>query len=148
MEPFLFEGVAVHNPLCDLPSHLTHDISTKLSTSSKFAIHAEKVKIAKLMEFGNIAANPESYERVLRYSPYHLPLDMKENRPITDLLLTVDEAWPYKYHARKMISKVREASARDPMYAFYHEFASQMYSEEQKIAQHYSFLINALLFNT
>ena len=100
------------------------------------------------MEFGNISADRAAYERVLRYSPYHLPLEIEENRPITDLLLTVDEDWPYKYHARKLMSKVREASVRDPMYAFYHEFPSQMYSEEQKTAEHFSFLINSLLFNT
>jgi len=62
MEPYLFEGAAVYNPLCDLVSHLTHDISTKLSSSSKHAIHQEKVKIAKLMEFGNIAADIKTYE--------------------------------------------------------------------------------------
>ena len=38
-EPYLFEGVAAHNPLCDLPSHLIHDISTKNSTAmTKLAI--------------------------------------------------------------------------------------------------------------
>ena len=37
-EPYLFEGVAAHNPLTDLPSHLTHDIATRLSSSSKQAL--------------------------------------------------------------------------------------------------------------
>ena len=103
--------------------------------------------MAKLTEFGNISADRAAYERVLRYSPYHLPLIIEENRPITDILVTVDQEWPYKYHARKLISKVREVSASDPMYAFYHEFPSQMYSDEQKTAEHFSFLINSLIFN-
>ena len=46
-EPFLFEGVAVHNPICDLPSHLTHDIGKRLSSTSKHAIQAAKVQMAK-----------------------------------------------------------------------------------------------------
>lgn len=104
--------------------------------------------MAKLMEFGNISSDIEAYKRVLGISPYHLPLRMDNNRPITDFLLTVDQEWPQKYHARKLIAKVREASSTDPLYAFYHEFSTQMYSEEQKTAEHYSFLINALLFNT
>ena len=29
IEPYLFEGVAVHNPICDLPSHLLHDLSER-----------------------------------------------------------------------------------------------------------------------
>ena len=90
----------------------------------------EKVKMAKLMEFGNIVASTDAYERLLKYSPYHMSLDMDENRPISDVMMTCDAEWPYKYHARKMIAKVRDASYYDPMYAFYHEFPSQMYSDE------------------
>ena len=131
-EPYLFEGVAVHNPLTDLTSHLMHDIVRRRSSSSKQVLQIDKVKLAKQMEFGNIAADREAYERVLRFSPYHMPLNMQKNRPISDILLTCDQDWPYKYHARKMICKIRETSAADPMYAFYHEFAAQMYSEEQK----------------
>ena len=76
----------------------------------------------KLMEFGNVIGDLTVYERLLRYSPYHMPLDMSKNRPISDLLLTCDSESPYKYHARKLICKIRETSATDPMYAFYHEF--------------------------
>ena len=86
--------------------------------------------MAKKMEFGNILADQNAYENVLRYSPYHMPLDMKENRPISDILITADQSWKYKYHARKLISKLREASMHDPLYAFYHEYPEQMYSEE------------------
>jgi len=84
------------------------------------------------MEFGNVAADREAYERVLRYSPYHMPLAMESNRPITDMLVTCDEEWPYKYHARKLMCKLRETSIMDPMYAFYREYPAQMYSDEQK----------------
>ena len=45
---------------------------------------------------------------------------MKENRPITDILVTCDAEWPYKYHARKLIAKLRETGSSDPMYAFYY----------------------------
>mmetsp|Transcript_3225 Transcript_3225/g.4186 ORF Transcript_3225/g.4186 Transcript_3225/m.4186 type:complete len:105 (+) Transcript_3225:185-499(+) len=104
--------------------------------------------MAKLTEFGNIAADRQAYERVLRFSPYHMPLEMERNRPISDFLLTCDEESPYKYHARKLICKVRETSVMDPMYTFYHEFPAQMYSEEQKEAEHFAFLLNSLRFNT
>ena len=77
-----------------------------------------------------------------------MPLQIEKNRPISDILLTCDAESPYKYHSRKLISKVRETSVMDPMYAFYHEFPAQMYSDEQKQAEHFSFLINSLLFNT
>ena len=77
-----------------------------------------------------------------------MPLVLDENRPLTDILLTVDAASPYKYHARKLIAKLRDVAYKDPLYAFYHEYPSQMYSEQQKLAQSYSFLVNALLFNT
>ena len=84
----------------------------------------------------------------MSFSPYHMPMIMTENRPITDILLCCDTKSPYKYHARKMIAKIRETSAYDPLYAFYREFPDKMYSEEQKISEMYSFLVNSLLFNT
>lgn len=37
-EPYLFEGVAVHNPLTDISSHLLNDVARRLSTSSKLAL--------------------------------------------------------------------------------------------------------------
>ena len=121
-EPYLFEGVAVHNPLTDLPSHLINDLGKRLAKQSPLALQNERVKLAKLTEFGNIAASQSTYERVLSYSPYHIPLLMNTNRPISDILITCDEDSPYKYHSRKLISKIREASMMDPMYTFYHEF--------------------------
>ena len=127
--------------------HLTADINTKQSTTAFMDLSVEKIRIAKQLEFGNINADVEAYKRLLTISPYHLPLHMKANRPISDILLTVDSDWPLKYHSRKLIAKIRDASASDPMYAFYQEFSPQMYSEEQKRAHLYSFLINALLFN-
>ena len=143
-EPFLFEGVAIHNPLTDIPQHLMEDINKRSFATQKRDMQIDKIKMAKLMEFGNIAADQLAYENVLKYSPYHMPLDIEEARPITNILITCDEDWPYKYHARKLICKIREASVSDPLFALYHEFPSQMYNEQQKDAEHFSFLIDTL----
>ena len=56
-EPYLFEGVAVHNPLTDLPSHLINDLGKRLAKQTPLALQNERVKLAKLTEFGNIAAS-------------------------------------------------------------------------------------------
>lgn len=77
-----------------------------------------------------------------------MPLDVSQNRPISDIMITTDLQSPLKYHSRKMICKLREACVTDPLYAFYREFDSQMFSEEQKRGEHFAFLVNALLFNT
>lgn len=61
-EPYLFEGVAVHNPICDLPSHLINDVGTRLATSSEQALKQEKILLKKQMEFGNITADKAAYE--------------------------------------------------------------------------------------
>ena len=111
------------------------------------AIDVDQIYYDKLSEFGNIVADKSIYERVLSYSPYHIPLVMTENRPITDILLCCDNDSPYKYHSRKMISKIREVTYGDPLYAFYREFPTNMYTEEQKQAEMHSFLINSLLYN-
>jgi hypothetical protein len=58
-------------------------------------------------------------------SPYHLPMQIK---PVTDIFLCCEEQHKYKYHSRKMIAKLREVYAYDPMFAFYREFSSKMYS--------------------
>ena len=47
------------------------------------------------------------------------------NRPITDLLLSVDVDSELKYHSRKFICKVRDIFSQqedDHLYAFYREF--------------------------
>lgn len=80
-------------------------------------------------------------------SPYHMPLEMGSTKPITDMLLCVDEDNKAKYHTRKMVARIREVAALDPMYCFYREFSEKMYTEEQIHAEMVSFLINSLLFN-
>ena len=84
----------------------------------------------KLTEFGNIVSSRDVYDRALSYSPYHMPLVMTENRPISDILLCCDEESPYKYHSRKLIAKIREVTSADPLYAYYREIPSKMYTEE------------------
>ena len=68
-------------------------------------------------------------------------------RPITDMLLCVDEDDPFKYQSRKMISKMRDIFRDDPLYAFYREFPSKMYSQEQKEGEMMSFLVQSLIYN-
>ena len=68
-------------------------------------------------------------------------------RPITDLLFCVDQDDPFKYHSRKMISKLRDIYNREPLYAFYREFPEDMFSPAQKNAEMYSFLVSSVLFN-
>ena len=111
------------------------------------SLDMDEIYHAKITEFGNIVPDKHVYERVLKFSPYHMPLVMTENRPISDILLCCDQDSPYKYHSRKLIAKLREISAQDPLYAFYREFPSKMYTEEQKQAEMYAFLINSLLYN-
>ena len=144
-EPYLFEGVSVLNPICDLSNHLLHDI---LDRGTDKSMGTDEIYFQKLTEFGDIASDRGAFERVMSFSPYHMPMLMTENRPITDILLCCDTDSPYKYHSRKMIAKIRETSAFDPLYAFYREFPDKMYSEEQKYAEMYSFLVNSLLYNT
>lgn len=134
-EPFLFEGAAVLNPICDLASLFMHDLSSdQLDRQTREAIK----------EFGNFA-KPEDYRAILNLSPYHLPVD-PSMRPITDLLICCGDN-PSKYHARKMVARIREVFAHDPLFAFYREFGSKMYTDEQIQAEMVSFLINSLLFN-
>ena len=43
-----------------------------------------------------------------RYSPYHMFMN-EENRPVTDILISVDEELgKERYHARKMVAKLRD----------------------------------------
>ena len=102
----------------------------------------------KMTEFGDIVSDAHAYERVLSYSPYHLPLSAGHpHRPITHIMITCDQHSPYRYHSRKLISKIREVCQADPLYAFYREYPEKMYSHEQKMAEHYAFLLNSLLYN-
>ena len=81
-------------------------------------------------------------------SPYHIPYRSGQLSLITDLLVTVDENFLHSYHARKLICKLRDVMSQDKRqgYVFYREFPEKMYTSEEKVALHYSFLINSLLF--
>jgi len=65
----------------------------------------------------------------------------------TDLLICVDERNPLKYHALKLVAKLREIYDRDNSFVFYKEYGYKAHSEEDKLANQYSFIINSLLFN-
>lgn len=84
-----------------------------------------------IKEFGDFA-KMDAYGRIVNLSPYYMPLDAmvaKKNRPITDLLICCEEDDPLKYHSRKLVAKLRESYAQDPLYCFYREFAAKMYSD-------------------
>ncbi len=64
-----------------------------------------------------------------------------QNRPISYIMFCTDINDPLKYHSRKMLCKIRDIFNADPLYAFYREFPTQMYTQEQKRAEMYSFLV-------
>jgi hypothetical protein len=68
----------------------------------------------KLQEFGDIQSK-DFYEALQLISPYHIPYKVPL---ITDLLLTVDEAFPFNYHTRKLIAKLRQVMAKDKRQGF------------------------------
>lgn len=68
-----------------------------------------------------------------------------KDKMITDLLLTLDEDYKYSYQSHKLICKLRAICKSDESYIFYKQYPKKMYSLEQKLAHHYSFLINSLL---
>ena len=68
----------------------------------------------KLSEFGDIH-NLAFYEALQLISPYHIPYKV----PLaTDLLLTVDETFPYNYHTRKLMAKLRQVMSKDKRQGF------------------------------
>jgi len=107
------------NPITDLVSHLFYDLQDK-----KVGISGEEhseLLFEQRKEFGNIAASLSLYDECFTdLSPYHLSL--KRGRPITDLLVCVDEENDYVYHSRKLVAKLRDIYAEDPLYMFYRQF--------------------------
>jgi len=65
----------------------------------------------------------------------------------TDLLVCVDEDFPYIYHARKLMCKLRQTYHKDNSWLFYKEYRSKESQPHEKYANQQSFLINSLLFN-
>lgn len=66
---------------------------------------------------------------------------------MTDLMISVDEDFPYVYHARKLMCKMRSTYNRENSWIFYKEFATKSMTEDEKYANQVSFLINSMLFN-
>jgi hypothetical protein len=100
-----------------------------------------------LREFGDIQ-NKEFYDALQLISPYHIPYRGGQLSLLTDLLITVDENFLHSYHARKLTCKLRDVMSKDKRlgYVFYREFPEKMFTDDEKSALHYSFLINSLLF--
>ncbi len=141
-EPFLFESCAVLNPVVDLTSHMLYDIEERDSTLS--ALEHEQRVHDKIEEFGD-PMNRLFYESHKLISPYHVPF-LDETQMHTDLLVCVDENNPMKYHARKLIAKIRSVYEKDNSWAFYNEFREKSMLEREKQAVLQSFIINTLLF--
>lgn len=79
-------------------------------------------------------------------SPYHAGI-IDPQRLHTDLYVCVDEENDYKYHARKLIAKLREVYHKENSHVFYKEFSRKALTEDEKVSSQYSFIINSLLFN-
>ena len=65
----------------------------------------------------------------------------------TDLYICVDEKFKYKYHARKLICKLREVYGKENSHNFYREYGFKGHTQDEKDANQYSFIVNSLLFN-
>lgn len=65
----------------------------------------------------------------------------------TDLLICCDEDFPYLYHSRKLICKLRQMYGKQNSWFFYKEYRSKECEEDEKFFNQASFLVNSLLFN-
>jgi hypothetical protein len=98
-----------------LPNHLAFDIHNRTARN--------KTELTELEHSAKVEFGTKNEDYLL--SPYHLPMI---NRPITDLLFCTDENDPLKYHSRKMVCKIRDIFKEEPLYAFYREFPTKMYT--------------------
>jgi protease II len=130
-EPYLFETAVVSNPITDLVSHMLHDIETRSATSTS-ALEHDLRHFDKLAEYGD-PHNRLFYESLKLISPYHMGVLDHESLH-TDLYLCVDEEFPYKYHARKLVAKLREIYNKENSYVFYREFGRKGYTDDEKTA--------------
>ncbi|TNV73246.1 hypothetical protein FGO68_gene9908 [Halteria grandinella] len=144
-EPLLFDCTVAHNPVTDLIQHLFHDIEQRNTIQS--AQEFEEAHFRKLQEFGDIQ-NKDFYEALQLISPYHIPYKGGNLSLQTDLLITQDESYLHSYHGRKLMCKLRDVMSKDKKlgFVFYKEFPEKMFTEEEKSALQYSFIINSLLF--
>ena len=123
-EPYLFESAVVANPVTDLVSHLMLDIENRSYSRSR--LEHDIVHYDKLEEFGDVQ-NKLFYEMVRTISPYHMPVVDKEAMH-TDLMLCVDDEFVYKYHARKLMCKLRDVYGKDNSFAFYKEYGAKAHT--------------------
>ena len=132
----------IHNPITDLVNHLLYDIEDRqnLSSLEHDLRHYDKIK-----EFGD-PHNKIFYEAHKLISPYHMPI-IDDSQMMTDLMISVDEDFPYVYHARKLMCKMRSTYNKENSWIFYKEFATKSMTEDEKYANQISFLINSMLFN-
>lgn len=130
-EPYLFETAVVTNPITDLVTHMMVDIETRRPTVRSATDH-DWTHYEKLSEFGD-PHNRLFYESIKLMSPYHAPVVDKTSLH-TDLLVCVDEDFHLKYHARKLICKLRELYHRDNSFVFYQEYGRKAHTEEEKRA--------------
>ena len=142
-EPLLFESAVVVNPIVDLVNHLLFDIEDRQLSKNTDREHDIR-HFDKLEEFGD-PQNPIFYQATKLISPYHMPPIVKSQMH-TDLLISVDEEFPYLYHSRKLICKLRELYNKDNSWIFYREFGRKSMTPDQKYAMQASFLVNSLLF--
>jgi hypothetical protein len=66
---------------------------------------------------------------------------------VTDLLICVEDDFKEKYHAQKLICKLRQIYNKENSFNFYQEYGLKAHTEQEKDANQYSFIINSLLFN-
>jgi hypothetical protein len=52
----------------------------------------------------------------------------------TDLFICVDEDFAYKYHARKLICKLRSVYNKENSFIIYNEYNSKAFTENEKYA--------------
>ena len=60
----------------------------------------------------------------------------------TNLLLTCDKDYRYKYHSRKLMGKLRQLLKKENSWLFYNEYKP----DDHRHANHASFIIHSLLF--
>jgi hypothetical protein len=66
-------------------------------------------------------------------SPYHMPM-VDETQMMTDLMMTVDEEFPYIYHARKLTCKFRSIYHKENSWLFYKEYREKSMTVEENYA--------------
>ena len=145
-EPYLFESAVVVNPITDLVNHLLYDIETRnVASSSLTAVEHDLRHYDKLFEFGDPQVKA-FYEAHKLISPYRMPVT--DARALnTDLMVCVDQDFPYVYHSRKLICKLREVYNKDNIWIFYKEYPRNSLTPDERDANQDSFLINSQLFN-